>query len=199
MSTQFFSLRSTCFSFGHPLALTCVDFGLERNSKLERKWKRKFFTLWWPNATRQNLIAIHPYMREIHDSLLLAWTYESTCESKIGLILEFLFLTNWNTSHFLEGEIYQIIRWVTGWYLKQTYLFYVAEITHRYVERSAGRFHVDLSVRGSSIVDKHLKSLYVGPTEWNYGSHGYVRFVQFRYSVKFSHNPNFVDQHNFTL
>ena len=26
-STQSFDLRSTCVSFGHPLALTCVDFG----------------------------------------------------------------------------------------------------------------------------------------------------------------------------
>ena len=42
-STQVLNFLSTCVSFGHPLAWTCVDFG---RAKIRMQVDAKFFTVW---------------------------------------------------------------------------------------------------------------------------------------------------------
>ena len=60
MSTQVFDLHSTCVSFGHPLALTCVDFGWAQirtqvaagfapfghPTQLHHAWNVRLFATW---------------------------------------------------------------------------------------------------------------------------------------------------------
>ena len=59
---QVFDLRSTCVSFGHPLALTCDDLHwLWSSSNSHASW-RKFFTVLPPNASSHKLNASHLYV-----------------------------------------------------------------------------------------------------------------------------------------
>ena len=48
-SAQGLDLRSTCVSFGHRLARTCVDFG--RDKIWTQLSRRTFFTIWPPSAS----------------------------------------------------------------------------------------------------------------------------------------------------
>ena len=81
-STQIFELRSTCISFGHPA--TFVDFRQLWSSSNSYASRRKFFTVWPPNATRHKLIASHLWNFQLSVTLRelmsrLTWTYEPTC------------------------------------------------------------------------------------------------------------------------
>ena len=51
-STQVFDLRSTCVSFGHPLALTCDDLRWLWSSSNSYARRRKVFAVWPPKASR---------------------------------------------------------------------------------------------------------------------------------------------------
>ena len=68
--TEVFDLRSTCISFGHPLALlamTCDDLRRLALTLVEIKFVRKstqVFTIWPPNASRHKLVASQVYMRK---------------------------------------------------------------------------------------------------------------------------------------
>ena len=87
-STQVFDLRSTCVSFGYPLALpcggitmTCVDFG---RTHIRTQVDARFSHFGHPtqvDASWSQVDASQQYRREIHDFLRLAWTCEPTCES----------------------------------------------------------------------------------------------------------------------
>ena len=63
---------------------TCVNLrwlALTWSTSNSHASRRKFFTVWPPNANQHKWIARHLYKREILRLLRLAWTYELTCES----------------------------------------------------------------------------------------------------------------------
>ena len=65
-------LRSICVSFSHPLVWTCDVLHWLWSSSNSYASRRKFVTVWPPNASRHNLIASQLYMREMYDFLRLA-------------------------------------------------------------------------------------------------------------------------------
>ena len=74
-----FVLPPTCVDLRWP---ALIDFGRAQIRMQVDANRRKFFTVWPPNASRHKLpIASQLYMREIHDFLRLPWTCEPTCES----------------------------------------------------------------------------------------------------------------------
>ena len=75
-------LRSTCVSFGHPLASTCVDFCVGR----AQIWMEVDASFLPPSASRHKLITSNLLLRK-RINQLYAWnlqlfvTWEPTCES----------------------------------------------------------------------------------------------------------------------
>ena len=60
------------------LATTCVDFG---RAQIHMQSRRRFFTVWPPNASRHNLIASNCICVKFMTFVWLAWTCEPISES----------------------------------------------------------------------------------------------------------------------